>query len=504
MMSSSSPHASASKPIQSAFLSILISLLVIIGAVGGFVIGRHTSRDAYVDKVSALLATETNGMNLYEVLGKGMDDPLTAEALAELYDVPVQDRDALAKRLQTIAWVPPYRPVPFVGHMARPVLGEDLHINFLGFRDERQSYVAKPDHTVRIFITGGSTAWGTGASSQKKTISHVLEQILNERLSRVTGFRYEVINTAFPGWSTTQEKILIQQRLADMHPDAVIMLSGNNDIHWALNGRDIRWFYSYMDQNYLTLFNELHKSNGHPERALGLPFASRPVECSDLGQTTAENVTDAAVAANRGKARLVFVLQPNIVSTGKRLTKYEQRIFSAQNRSYWDACYQVLRETLAKISGQNYQMVDLSRSLGEVNEDTELFVDSYHFADRGQRLIAEALADQIDWRSLVPRTVIAPGNMELPTIVSLEPNAWEAGKPFNEQGGVSTLRLVPGRNNKNLLVVFDQSVVHSTIGGDAITASIPASLYAKKGNHAVYIVDGMTGQASQPAVFETR
>src|SRR5439155_8368349 len=122
------------------------------------------------------------------------------------------------------------------GHMARPFFGDDLYINVLGFRDRRQTYLAKPERTVRIFITGGSTAWGVGASSQKNTISCLLEKILNERASRTTGYRYEVVNAAFPAWSTTQEKLLIQQRLVDMHPDAVIMLSGNNDVHWSLHG----------------------------------------------------------------------------------------------------------------------------------------------------------------------------------------------------------------------------------------------------------------------------
>jgi hypothetical protein len=65
--------------------------------------------------------------------------------------------------------------------MAHPYVSDDLNINMLGFRDQRQTYAGKPARTVRIFITGGSTAWESGTSSQKQTISYLLEQILNDR-----------------------------------------------------------------------------------------------------------------------------------------------------------------------------------------------------------------------------------------------------------------------------------------------------------------------------------
>jgi lysophospholipase L1-like esterase len=383
----------------------------VAGAVfGGFLIGRNITHDAFIEKVSGqgsvegttLISAGTAPLSLLQVLGKGVDDPLTARALASAYDVPAGDREALVQRLRDIVWMPPYRPAPFVGHMAAPFSGDDLHINVLGFRDERQSYVTKPEGTVRIFITGGSTAWGSGASSQKNTIAYVLEQILNERVGRATGYHYEVINAAFPAWTTTQEKLLIQQRLVDMLPDAVIMFSGNNDVHWSLSGRDIRWFYSYMDENYVMLLNEMYKSGGHPEWAFSVPMSSHPVECLDTGRTSAQNVEDAAFAADRVNARLFFALQPNIVSTAKRLTEHEQEILTSQNKAYWDSCYQILRDALSGVSAPNYQMLDLSRSFGELGENRELFIDSYHFTDTGNRLIAQALADQIDWNAVVP------------------------------------------------------------------------------------------------------
>lgn len=501
---STTQYGGRSKSLHAAFLVILISLIAVGGTLGGFFIGRYTSRDPYIRKASSLLTIENNGTNLYQSIRSGLDEPLTAQAMAKLYGVSAEDRDALAERLKTVAWVPPYRPAPFVGHMARPVLGSNPHINILGFRDGRQSYFTKPDHTVRVFITGGSTAWGSGAPSQQQTISYLLEQILNERVSSTTGYKYEVINTAFPGWSTTQEKLLIQQRLVDMHPDVVLMFSGNNDVHWALQGRDIRWFYSYQDQNYMMLLNELYQSSGHSEMTFNLPASSIPVACSELALLTARNVEEAARATDRVKSRLIFALQPNVVSTAKRLSPREQRLPELQNKSFWDVCYQGLRDRLGRIGAPNYRLLDLSRSFGGIGDNTELFVDSYHFADLGNRLVAEALADQIDWRSILPGPAVLDKREPL-QIISFEPTQSVAGKPFNQQAdGTSAMRLIPNRVNPNLLVVFDQSVLPTVIAKDAITASISTSLYAAKGPHQIYLADSMTGEVSQTVVFQSR
>jgi hypothetical protein len=502
----------ASRSVHDTILVTFISLIVAGGTVGGFLIGRNTSRDAFINKVNrqagigntSLLSAGVAPLSLFQAVEKEIDDPLVAQALAKLYSVPIGDRGSLVKRLRDVAWVPAYQPAPFVGHMARPNLGAEPHINMLGFRDERQSYVAKPGGTVRIFITGGSTAWGSGASSQKNTISYLLERMLNERVSRSTGFHYEVINAAFPAWSTTQEKLLIQQRLVDMHPDIVLMFSGTNDAHLERSGRDVRWSYGLLDQNYVMLLNELYKSNGRPEWTFPLLASSHPLECSDLALVTARNVEEAAFAAERVQARLIFALQPNVASTGKHLSKYEQKLPEVQNKTYWDSWYQALRDRLSRINAPNYQLLDLSRSFAEIDANTEVFVDSYHFADLGNRLIAQALSDQIDWRSITPGPAVADPKDVL-NIVSFEPTTWPAGKPFNRQrDGTSLLRLVTNPSDRNLLVVFDRSVLPTVVVDSNIAASIPTSFYATKGDHIVYVADFMTGETSKSILFHSQ
>ena len=220
---------------------VFISVLAAVAAIGGFFIGRHAATDAYVRKVAPIVANETALETLWDGVHGSLDDPVNVRALAAIYGVPADDRAGLAERLRQIPWVPPYRPAPFVGHMGRAYDSATLHVNAEGLRDVERDYSSKPAGTVRVFVTGGSTAWGSG-SVQADTIANALERILNARVAPATRLRYEVVNAAFPAWSTTQEKIFIQQRLVDMHPDVIIMFSGNNDVHWATQRADIRWF----------------------------------------------------------------------------------------------------------------------------------------------------------------------------------------------------------------------------------------------------------------------
>jgi lysophospholipase L1-like esterase len=380
---------------------VFISGLAAVAAIGGFFIGRHAATDAYVKKVAPIVANETTLETLWDGVHGSLDDPVNVRALAAIYGVPADDRARLEERLRQIPWVPPYRPAPFVGHMGRAYDSATLHVNAEGLRDVERDYNSKPAGTVRVFLTGGSTAWGSG-SVQADTIANALERILNERIAPATRLRYEVINAAFPAWSTTQEKIFIQQRLVDMHPDVIIMFSGNNDVHWATQKADIRWFFSYSDLNFVTLLNELYLASGQPEERVVVPTTSAPADCADVGRRAARNIEEAARSAASVKSHLIFALQPNLVSTIKRPSEREQRYLSQQSKPYWDACYQAIRDEAAKIDSPNFQALDISALFGGYGADTELFIDTYHLAAKANLEVAQALASQLDWGRIRP------------------------------------------------------------------------------------------------------
>ena len=103
---------------------------------------------------------------------------------------------------------------------------ESITINSLGFRGA-EFFTIKPLDTYRIFMVGGSTMFGAGATSDETTIPTYLQQLLNEK---DFGFDIEVINSGIQGADSTTELNLIERKLVRFSPDLIIIYDGWNDL----------------------------------------------------------------------------------------------------------------------------------------------------------------------------------------------------------------------------------------------------------------------------------
>jgi len=103
---------------------------------------------------------------------------------------------------------------------------DSITINGLGFRGAEFSIIKPPD-TYRIFMVGGSTMFGAGATSDETTIPGYLQHLLNEK---DFGFDIDVINSGIQGADSYAELKLIEQKLVRFSPDLVIIYDGWNDL----------------------------------------------------------------------------------------------------------------------------------------------------------------------------------------------------------------------------------------------------------------------------------
>ena len=132
-------------------------------------------------------------------------------------------------------------------------------INQQGFRDSETVSVNKPQNEIRIFILGGSTAFGYGNLSNEATISEHLEARLRQRLkqqknspqlykpdtlpqdkqklksalakpSKIKQGQYRVINAAVPGYTSGNELAQLALQILNYKPDLVIFLNGYPDL----------------------------------------------------------------------------------------------------------------------------------------------------------------------------------------------------------------------------------------------------------------------------------
>ncbi|MEL6442125.1 MAG: SGNH/GDSL hydrolase family protein [Cyanobacteria bacterium J06621_8] len=132
-------------------------------------------------------------------------------------------------------------------------------INPQGFREEAPVPLKKPQGEIRIFLLGGSTAFGYGNSGNDSTISHHLEQRLQQRLrqqqsspqlyqpdilpadqtkqaaylakpAKIKSGNYRVINAAVPGYASGNELAQVALQILKYQPDLIVILNGYPDL----------------------------------------------------------------------------------------------------------------------------------------------------------------------------------------------------------------------------------------------------------------------------------
>jgi len=113
----------------------------------------------------------------------------------------------------------------------------DIQHNAQGFRRTGNTSTEKPPNTIRIFLLGGSTAYGAQGSFSEIDNRYsriynnqLIDAYLEQKLTTAAPSRHwEVINAASHGYRIHQELTLLESRILRYHPDCVILLDGYND-----------------------------------------------------------------------------------------------------------------------------------------------------------------------------------------------------------------------------------------------------------------------------------
>ena len=129
-----------------------------------------------------------------------------------------------------------YKSHPFTGITLKPNFKREggqysFSINALGMRSAEMS-AKKPPGVYRIFCLGGSTTYGTGATSNDKTYPAQMERLLNKLAQEghaPPGRRYEVGNCGVSGWSSVENLINLELKLVEFEPDAILVYDAVND-----------------------------------------------------------------------------------------------------------------------------------------------------------------------------------------------------------------------------------------------------------------------------------
>ena len=146
------------------------------------------------------------------------------------------------------------------------------YANNAGFREPRDIPLNKPSDEYRVFLTGGSTAFGHGTSDEvaavrgpysleyRETISHMMEKILNAS-APIAGKTIRVYNTAVWGHAYQHNLMRYLTKLRRYKPDLVVSLDGANEIPLICSLKhDWNYFSEGQYNNILRLFFNYDKA----------------------------------------------------------------------------------------------------------------------------------------------------------------------------------------------------------------------------------------------------
>ncbi|MDJ0728908.1 MAG: SGNH/GDSL hydrolase family protein [Crocosphaera sp.] len=140
-----------------------------------------------------------------------------------------------------------------------PQKSEFFSINEQGLRDNDPVPLAKPKNEIRIFVLGGSTAFGQLNPNNNSTITHQLEARLQQRVKqqksspstyrpdvfpffvpsrqklmqlppKIREGNYRVINAAVPGYTSGNQLSQLTLKILPYQPDLIVVLDGYGDL----------------------------------------------------------------------------------------------------------------------------------------------------------------------------------------------------------------------------------------------------------------------------------
>lgn len=329
-------------------------------------------------------------------------------------------------------------------------------INAQGFRDDDPVPAAKAPNEVRIFVLGGSMAFGEMSSSNQATFTHQLETLLNNRVkeqqaksnqfqpailpytadevtkvlqrpARIPERQYRVVNAAVPGYASGNDLAMLVQQVTAYSPDMIILLNSSEDLLLpsTYSGADVPGIDALLsgqdavspktNQTLQNWFGQLYLVQA--VRHYFLPRSQPTIALRPATQDLAQNETELTARIDRYKnhllqivrwssatrKRLVIGIQPDLaVKPDKQQSPAEKAMVSELGGNYsqqMESGYSQLVTAAQQVAqtSANAQLLDL-RQLGADSQEPT-FQSPNGLTDQAYKAMAgqfyEALVKQL-------------------------------------------------------------------------------------------------------------
>jgi len=267
-----------------------------------------------------------------------------------------------------------------------------MNINSDGFRGNE---IDLNTDNYRIFLTGGSTAFGFGSTSDKTTISGFLQEYFDNEFGHLN---VEIINAGINGADSYREILLIKEKLIEYHPDLIISYTGVNDSGGYSreiifdethdnSTQNLFKFSSYPWYRTPFVINNLLSENTINEKNI---LELSPQEIQKTSESFKKNWSQSCTFLKDNQITSVLILQPSLV-TKTMLSDFEKTIDPSVN--YRKQLLENFSNELELLNGDCDHTFDLRHVINNISKTT--YYDAAHMNDLGNQIVAKTIYEKI-------------------------------------------------------------------------------------------------------------
>ncbi|MEB3294234.1 MAG: SGNH/GDSL hydrolase family protein [Synechococcales bacterium] len=356
---------------------------------------------------------------------------------------------------------------PLTGYRLLPnQTNKMLQINGQGFRATQDLTLEKPQNEVRIFVLGGSTAFGKMVSSNATTFTQQLETRLNQQVQnqkqnlkqfrpdvlpyfadelekalrlppKIRDAQYRVINAAVPGYSSGNSLSQLTAQILQYQPDMIVLVNGYDDLLLPsdqeagslgisnaiaenatgrfvshLTGGIQRFFWNFYLIKSIPYWitkpeptvEAIVDHHNHSNQAL----RDRIPEDKELERRVKQyqqNLQKVARISQAAKIPLLVSLQPEL-SQRSNLSENEKRILQSLGDQYKQriqTAYQTMSKALESLKKSSPGLLIVKLTDSYNKLPGDAFQDTIHLTDEAQQVMGDRLYEVI-----APRLQVQP------------------------------------------------------------------------------------------------
>lgn len=269
---------------------------------------------------------------------------------------------------------------------------ETINVNSDGFRGPE----LQDDPDYRIFVVGGSTAFGVGSTSDSHTIPGYLQQFYNEKFP---DRNIEVINAGIPKAYSFTEAELIKNSLVNYDPDLIIIYDGWNDITHSY--KEYKLIQNTPTDELIRMINRsdyltpkvIIQQYFNYKRTSTDVIDFNPSQISEKVNLWKSKITEICLTGQTKNYETTIVLQPLLGTGNKTPTTEEIYYYNHYDSKTMINYYSLYAENLQDLQEICTQTIDLRTIFDSYNQT--IYFDAGHMSDSGNKIVASEIHEKI-------------------------------------------------------------------------------------------------------------